>query len=146
MQIKNARVAEMRRSEWETMRCKISWTRWRWTCCRQGQSEGVWHSLDYFLLDIKTEMDFQKFKAAMGDEYELKVKQIAKSKDVKAVNKVCSVCEQLEFDHKPGPCTRSNKAEKAKYSAAQIAEIKEHVMSDVVQAIIEETKANLEKT
>ena len=87
--------------------------------------------------------DFEKYKADMGDDYEYKVKQIAKSKDVQDVNKVFPVCDQLEFDHKPGPCTRANKVENSKYSADQIAEIKEHVMNDVVQAIIEETKANL---
>ena len=87
--------------------------------------------------------NFQKYKADMGDDYNDKVKQIAKSKDVQSVNKVCAVCDQLEFDHKPGPCTRANKTENSKYSAAQIAEIKEHVMNDVVQAIIEETKADL---
>ena len=53
--------------------------------------------------------NFQKYKADMGDDYNDKVKQIAKSKDVQAVNKVCTVCDQLEFDHKPGPCTRANK-------------------------------------
>ena len=30
--------------------------------------------------------DFEKYKADMGDDYEYKVKQIAKSKDVQVVN------------------------------------------------------------
>ena len=54
------------------------------------------------VLTKKRMTKFNKFKADMGDEYDKKVKEIAKSKEVHRAVKVCSSCNQLEFDHKTG--------------------------------------------
>ena len=82
-------------------------------------------------------ISFEEFKANMGDEYLKKVKEIAESKNINAITKVCSACNQLDFDHKPGPCTRANKSVK---STKDISDITEKVMEDVINAIIENTK------
>ena len=66
---------------------------------------------------------FEKYKSAMGDNYSKKIELLAKSKDVKSVSKVCESCSQLEFDHRPGACTRSANSDKEKYTPEQIAEI-----------------------
>ena len=87
--------------------------------------------------------DFEKYKADMGDDYEYKVKQIAKSKDVQAVNKVCTVCDQLEFDHKPGSCMRSSAAVTTQYTSGELEDISNYIMKDVVKAIVEEEKLKL---
>ena len=84
---------------------------------------------------------FEEFKANMGDEYMKKVKEIAESKNINGVTKVCSACHQLEFDHKPGPCTRASKSAKP---AKDISDITEKVMEDVINAIIENTKLEQE--
>ena len=53
---------------------------------------------------------FNKFKADIGDEYDKKVKEIAKSREVQRASEVCGSCNQLEFDHKTGSCTRLGKS------------------------------------
>ena len=68
---------------------------------------------------------FEEFKANMGDEYMKKVKEIAESKNINDVTKVCSACHQLEFDHKPETCTRASKGVK---SAKDISDITEKML------------------
>ena len=87
---------------------------------------------------------FQKFKSSMGENYQKKVESLAKTKDVQSIHKICESCCQLEFDHRPGVCTRSFTADKLeKYSAEQISEIVSGISQDVVNSIIENTKAEL---
>ena len=62
-----------------------------------------------------------------------KVKVIADSKNISAVTKLCGTCNQLEFDHKPGPCTMLSKS--SPKSVKNISDITEKVMEDVVNAI-----------
>ena len=89
---------------------------------------------------------FEQFKRDMSDEYPIKVKEVAKAKNVQAVGKVCDACGQLEFDHKPGVCTRSRKADKSgKYTPEQLDEIVDGVMKDVVAAIVEDAKSELDE-
>ena len=63
---------------------------------------------------------FEEFKDNMGDEYMKKVKVIADSKNISAVTKLCGTCNQLEFDHKPGPCTRLSKSSLSQLKIFQI--------------------------
>ena len=86
---------------------------------------------------------FDKFKADMGDKYDKKVKEIAKSRDVQAVTNVCSSCKQLEFDHKSGSCTRLSKTTTSQYTIEECKEISKEIMKDVVEAIEEEVKTKL---
>ena len=80
----------------------------------------------------------------MGENYRKKVELLAKAKDMQSVHKICETCTQLEFDHRPGMCTRSVTADKVeKYSAGEISEIVSGISKDVVDTIIENTKAEL---
>ena len=80
----------------------------------------------------------------MGDNYQKKVELLAKTKDVQSVHKICGTCSQLEFEHRPGVCTRSVNTENIdKYNAEEIAEIVSYVSQDVVNAIIDNTKAEV---
>ena len=80
----------------------------------------------------------------MGDNYMKKVKLLAETKDVQAVNDICQACSQLIFDHNPGMCTRSVSEKTPKYNEEQIAEIVNGISKDVVNLIIENTKAGVQ--
>ena len=86
---------------------------------------------------------FEKFKADMGDEYDKKVKEIARSRNVQTSTKVCKSCNQLEFDHKPGSCMRSSAAVTTQYTSGELEDISKDIMKDVVKAIVEEEKLKL---
>ena len=52
----------------------------------------------------------KKLKAKIGEDlYNQKIRDFAINKDVGGAIKICNTCSGLEFDHKPGPCTRSIK-------------------------------------
>ena len=82
----------------------------------------------------------------MGDNYSKKIELLAKSKDVKSVSKVCESCSQLEFDHRPGACTRSANSDKEKYTPEQIAEIVAGVSQDVLDAIMDNSKVEMQSS
>ena len=92
------------------------------------------------VLTKKRMTKFNKFKADMGDEYDKKVKEIAKSREVQRAVTVCGSCNQLEFDHRSGSCTRLGKSATTKYTPEEIEEISKEIVKDVLEAIIEEAK------
>ena len=85
----------------------------------------------------------KKFKRDMGDAlYDKKIKEFAANKDVEAAVRLCTTCNQLQFDHKSGPCTRSEKTESVKYSSEEISERIIAINKDVVSAIIDNAKTD----
>ena len=85
----------------------------------------------------------KKFKREMGDAlYDQKIKEFAANKDVEAAVRLCTTCKQLQFNHTPGPCTRSEKSESVKYSSEEISEIIIAINKDVVSAIIDNAKTD----
>ena len=55
----------------------------------------------------------KKFKSVIGEDiYNQKIKDFAINKDVRGAIKIFDTCSELEFDHKPGPCTRSTEIKK----------------------------------
>ena len=95
------------------------------------------------VLTKKRMTKFNKFKADMGDEYDKKVKELAKSQELHRASKVCRSCNQLEFDHRAGSCTRLGKSATTKYTPEEIDEISNEIMKDVLEAIIKEEKTKL---
>ena len=87
---------------------------------------------------------FEKFKAAMGENYNKKVKLLAETKDVQSVNDICQACSQLLFDHNPGICTRSVAEKSTKYTADEVAEIVHGISKDVVDLIVVNTKHEMQ--
>ena len=87
---------------------------------------------------------FEKFKAAMGENYNKKVKLLAETKDVQSVNDICQACSQLLFDHNPGICTRSVAVKSTKYTADEVAEIVHGISKDVVDLIVVNTKHEMQ--
>ena len=84
---------------------------------------------------------FKQFKSDMGDKlYEQRVKKYAADKDVEAAVRLCETCGQLQFAHKPGPCTRSDKDDAIKYKSEQIQDISVAINRDIVNQIIENAK------
>ena len=69
---------------------------------------------------------------------------LAETKDVQAVNDICQACSQLIFDHNPGMRTRSVSEKTPRYNEEQIAEIVNGISKDVVNLIIENTKAGVQ--
>ena len=89
---------------------------------------------------------FKKFKLSIGEDlYKQKVKEFALNHDVSGAVRLCGTCSQLEFDHKPGPCTRTEKIDIVKYSSDEINEIVTAINQDVVKQIIENTKTGFAK-
>ena len=86
-------------------------------------------------------MSVKKFKIDIGGDkvYDSKVKDYAELKDVQTAVQICGACGQLNFQHKPGPCTRLDKAEN-KYSDSEISEIVAAINRDVVTKIVENAK------
>ena len=85
----------------------------------------------------------KKFKRDMGDAlYDKKIKEFAANKDVEAAVRLCTTCNQLQFDHKSGPCTRSEKTESVKYSSEEISYIIIAINKDVVSSIIDNAKTD----
>ena len=77
----------------------------------------------------------------MGDQlYDQKVKQYAANKEVEAAVRLCETCGQLQFCHKSGPCTRSEKDNTAKYKSEEIIDIAAAINKDIVNQIIENAK------
>ena len=89
---------------------------------------------------------FEKFKAAMGENYNKKVKLLADTKDVQSVNDICQACSQLLFDHNPGICTRSVAEKSIKYTADEVAEIVHGISKDVVDLIVVNTKHEMQSS
>ena len=89
---------------------------------------------------------FKKFKLSIGEDlYKQKVKEFASNHDVSGAVRLCGTCSQLEFDHKPGPCTRTEKTDIVKYSSDEINEIVTAINQDAVKQIIENTKTDFAK-
>ena len=82
------------------------------------------------VLTKKRMTKFNKFKADMGDEYDKKVKEIAKSQELHRASKVCRSCNQLEFDHRAGSCTRLGKSATTKYTPEEIEEISNEIVKE----------------
>ena len=84
---------------------------------------------------------FKQFKSDMGDDlYNQRVKQYAADKNVEAAVRLCKTCDQFEFGHKSGPCTRSEKTDVIQYKSEEINEISPAINKDVVNQIIENAK------
>ena len=89
----------------------------------------------------------KKFKSEIGDDiYKNRVNEYAAKKDVEAAIKVCDACEQLQFCHEPGPCTRSDKSKFTNYDSKQISEIASAINKDIIEKIISDAKSSSTKS
>ena len=87
----------------------------------------------------------KKFKAEIGvDIYNQKIRDFAINKDVRGAVKICNTCSGLEFDHTPGPCTRSIKP--TKYESDEIDAIILAINNDVVKEIVNIAKLESESS
>ena len=95
-------------------------------------------SPDCLLLSSAKMPVFKKFKSSIGEDlYKQKINEFALNHDVSGAVRLCGTCSQLQFDHKPGPCTRTEKTDIVKYSSDEIDEIVTAINQDVVKQIIE---------
>ena len=86
-------------------------------------------------------MNIKKFKNDIGEDFYMKrVKEFAINKNVGNALKLCDTCKELEFSHKPGPCTRSEKSE-SKITTEQLAEIRQEINRDIIAEIIANAKS-----
>ena len=89
----------------------------------------------------------KKFKSEIGDDtYNNRVNEYADKKDVEAAIKVCDACNQLQFCHEPGPCTRSEKSKFTNYNSKQISEIASAINKDIIEKIISDAKSSAVKS
>ena len=89
----------------------------------------------------------KKFKSEIGDDiYNNRVNEYADKKDVEAAIKVCDACNQLQFCHEPGPCTRSDKSKFTNYNSKQISEIASAINKDIIEKIISDAKSSAVKS
>ena len=89
---------------------------------------------------------FKQFKSEMGDQlYDQKVKQYAANKEVESAVRLCETCGQLQFCHKSGPCTRSEKDNTAKYKSEEIIDISAAINKDKLLKLLKMLKKHLLK-
>ena len=87
----------------------------------------------------------KKFKSDIGEDiYNQKIKDFAINKDVRGAIKICDTCSELEFDHKPGPCTRSTEIKK--YQSEELNAIISAINNDIVTEIVNLTKLDIESS
>ena len=90
----------------------------------------------------------KQFKSEIGiSVYNKKVNEYAEKKDVEAAIKICDACNQLQFCHEPGPCTRSEKSSKfSNFDSEQISEIARGINKDIIEKIISDAKLSAIKS
>ena len=84
-------------------------------------------------------MPINKFKSEIGEDfYAERIANYAKDKNIAGALTVCDSCGQLEFCHKPGPCTRSDQ-KVLKLNEEELSQVKQAINEEIIKLIVKST-------